>query len=186
MSMTRAWKEVMGWSEKEIEQNWNEMRLEKALAQELAQTSAIIKRTGVFDTVDNIYGEPGAEYPEGQQGAEGGDEGGMPGGGGGGFGGGLDFGGDMGGDISGAEGEMDMGTAAGEDMGGAPDMNGGATPEPPAGGEDNNEPPQPMMESNGQVSLFDKAFLVNEELNSVANGLRKYLSETKENEDILD
>ena len=187
MSMTRAWKEVMGWSEKEIEQNWNEMRLEKALAQELAQTSAIIKRTGVFDNVDNIYGEPGAEYPEGQQGAEGGDEGGMPGGGGGGFGGGLDFGGDMGGDISGAEGEMDMGTAAGEDMGGAPDMGGGAMPEPPAGGEGgDNEPPQPMMESNRQVSLFDKAFLVNEELNSVANGLRNYLKETREKEDILD
>ena len=125
MSWTRACKEIMGWSDKEIEENLQEIRLEKALAAELEKTAQIIKRTRIFDKVDNIYGEPGAEYSAAAPGEDG-EEGGMPGGGGaGGFGGGavgsedFDFG-DEEGEETGSEGEMDMNTAAeeeGADMG---------------------------------------------------------------------
>lgn len=125
MSWTRACKEIMGWSDKEIEENLQEIRLEKALAAELEKTAQIIKRTRIFDKVDNIYGEPGSEYSAAAPGEDG-EEGGMPGGGGaGGFGGGavgsedFDFG-DEEGEETGSEGEMDMNTAAeeeGADMG---------------------------------------------------------------------
>jgi hypothetical protein len=119
MSWTRACKEILGWSDKEIEENLQEIRLEKALAAELEKTSQIIKRTNIFDKVDNIYGEPGAEYSQGMP--QEGEEGGMSGGGGGagGIGGSavgsedFDFG-DEEGEDTGAEGEMDMNTAAGE------------------------------------------------------------------------
>jgi len=126
MSWTRACKEIMGWSDKEIEENLQEIRLEKALAAELEKTAQIIKRTRIFDKVDNIYGEPGAEYSAAAPGEDG-EEGGMSGGGGaGGFSGGavgsedFDFG-DEEGEETGSEGEMDMNTAAeeeGADMGG--------------------------------------------------------------------
>ena len=128
MSQTRALKQIMKWSEKEIKENLEEIRLEKGIAAELEKTTQIIKKTGIFDTVDRIYGEPGAEYMDDQQGQVGmGDDGGM----GGGvaappppMGGEGDIGGDLnglgapgddgsGGDIAGAEGSMptaDMGT----------------------------------------------------------------------------
>ena len=123
MSLRRAWEEILGWSKKEIDENLYNMRLEKALATELTLTPQIIQRTGIFDPVDNIYGEPDAQYNMQAAGEE---EGGM--GGGGGFGGGGSFGGgglggdlggmDMGaeggGEIAGGEGEMDMGEAASE------------------------------------------------------------------------
>ena len=89
MSLQRALKEIMKWSDKDIKENFEEIRLEKALAAEYEKTAQIIKRTGIFDTVDRIYGEPGAEYQEEQgSGQEGGPDGGPMGGGG--FGGGLD------------------------------------------------------------------------------------------------
>ena len=122
-SLSWAWKHIFKWSDKEIKQNLEEIRLETALAVELQKTMQIIKKTGLFDGVDNIYGEPGAEYSEDQGGQEGGDDGGFGGGGGGGMpmgGGDMDFGEeDMGEDI-GAEGEMGMDMAAEE--AGAPDM----------------------------------------------------------------
>lgn len=128
-SMMWAWKHIFKWSDKEIKQNLEELRLETALTAELQKTMQIIKKTGLFDTVDNIYGEPGAEYMDdngGGQGEEG--MGGGPSGGGGmpgGFGGG-DF--DMGeGPDMGAEGEMDMDMAA-EENGAGPDMGGGTEP----------------------------------------------------------
>lgn len=130
-SCIRAWKEIMGWSEKEIADNLEELRLETALAAELQQTNQIIKRTGLFDKVDNIYGEPGAEYGSGGGEAEEG-EGGMPGGGGGGgaaaFGGDMDMG-DMpeGEDMEGGEGDMPMDQAADEAGAGegSPEVGGG-------------------------------------------------------------
>lgn len=117
-SMTWAWRHIFKWSDKEIQQNLEELRLETALAAELQKTMEIIKRTRIFDPVDNIYGEPSAEYSDG--GGQGGEQddgmGGMSGGGGGmPMGGDMDFGDDMGGDAMGAEGDMDMGAAADED-----------------------------------------------------------------------
>lgn len=138
-SMMWAWKHIFKWSDKEIKQNLEELRLETALGAELQKTMQIIKKTGLFDTVDNIYGEPGAEYSDDMGGGE--DDGGMGGGpsGGGGMpmgGGDLDFGDegeDMGEEV-GAEGEMDMNTAA-QENGAEPDMGagpngGGEAPEP--------------------------------------------------------
>ena len=135
-SMMWAWKHIFKWSDKEIKQNLEELRLETALAAELQKTMQIIKKTGLFDNVDNIYGEPGAEYSD-QPGGED-EEGGMgggPGGGGGGMppmgGGDMDFG-DEDGDMSdemGAEGEMPMDMAA-EENGVGPDMGGENSPAP--------------------------------------------------------
>jgi len=126
MSQTRALKQIMKWSEKEIKENLEEIRLEKGIAAELEKTTQIIKKTGIFDTVDRMYGEPGAEYMDDQQG-----QGGMNDADGGGMGGGMgappppmgdapDMGGDMGapgddgsGAMEGQEGSMptaDMGT----------------------------------------------------------------------------
>jgi len=111
MSMSRARKEILGMSEDEIKHDLLEQRFEKAAASELEKTSEIIKRTGAFDTVDNLYGDPDAEYSD--ENAEGG-------GGGGAAGGGDDFGG--GGDLGdfGAEeiGDEDFGDEeGGEDFG---------------------------------------------------------------------
>ena len=128
MSQTRALKQIMKWSEKEIKENLEEIRLEKGIAAELEKTTQIIKKTGIFDTVDRIYGEPGAEYMDDQQGQGGmGNDGGMGGGGApppAPMGGEGDMGGDLdglgapgddgsGGDIAGTEGSMptaDMGS----------------------------------------------------------------------------
>ena len=131
-SATRAWKEIMGMSDEEIKENLENLRLERALAAELEQTSEIIKRTHVFDPVDNIYGEPGADYSAQGQGGEG-EEGGPGGGGGGmgGFGGGgeFDFGAEEGApEEMGAEGDMDMGAAAAEEGAGAPPQGGPGGP----------------------------------------------------------
>ena len=83
MSTTRALKNIMKWSEKDIKENFEEIRLEKGIAAELEKTTQIIKKTGIFDTVDRIYGEPGAEYVDDQQGGmDGAPQGGDMGGGG--------------------------------------------------------------------------------------------------------
>ena len=118
MSQTRALKQIMKWSDKEIKENLEEIRLEKGIAAELEKTAQIIKKTGIFDTVDRIYGEPGAEYQDDQQGGMPG-EGGAPGGGG--MGGGMgappppptDFGSEM--DSTGAPGADDTGDISGQE-----------------------------------------------------------------------
>lgn len=126
MSFTRACKLIMKWSDKEIEENLEELRLERALAAELENTPQIIKRTGKFDTVDNLYGEPGATYADNN--ANGGEEQGEGPMGGGSFGGGfggadLDFG-DADTDMDmGEEGEMGMDMAAEENGGNEAPMN---------------------------------------------------------------
>jgi hypothetical protein len=131
MSMTRAHREILGWSDDEIKQDLLEQRIEKAAAAELENTSSVIKYTGMFDKVDTIYGDinvarSGSAGGEGEEGAEGG-----PSGGGGGFGGGsLDFGGEEGA----PEGGEETPPEGGEET---PPEGGEATPEaaPEAGGE---------------------------------------------------
>jgi hypothetical protein len=75
ISWSRALKQVLGWTDEEVAENLNEIRLEHAIANELKKTAQIINRTGVFDDVDKIYGEPGAEYTPGDADEEGGDSG---------------------------------------------------------------------------------------------------------------
>jgi len=133
MSMTKAKREILGWSDDEIKQDLLEQRMEKAAAAELENTSNVIKNTGMFDKVDRIYGDIElAKQGGAPEGEEGGDaEGGGPAGGGGGFGGGgfgeedlgldAEGGEDFGGEDAGGEidfGEEDAGAdAGGEDMG---------------------------------------------------------------------
>ena len=165
MSLTHAWKQILHWSDKEIKENLEELRLERALCAELERTGEIIKRTNIFDAVDNIYGEIGAQYSDngnnnGNAG-EGGPGGGSFGGGGfggGGFGGaasGLDFGGEMG-----SEGDMPMDMAAdeegGPDMGGmpeegAPEMGG---PEPPIADSIVRNKTKLMTEKSNDIGKF--------------------------------
>lgn len=136
-SMTWAWRHIFKWSDKEIQQNLEEIRLETALAAELQKTMQIIKKTHLFDPVDNIYGEPGAEYSDnsGQMDDEDGGMGGGSGMGGGmPMGGDMDFGDDMDGTEMGAEGDMGMDAAVGEDAA----ING---QEPPMGDADGGGPP---------------------------------------------
>lgn len=96
MSMTRAKREILGWSDDEIKQDLLEQRMEKAAAAELENTANVIKNTGFFDKVDKIYGDMDAAK-EGGADAEDDNTDGGPSGGGGGFGGGgfgddaLDF-----------------------------------------------------------------------------------------------
>jgi hypothetical protein len=122
MSMTRAKREILGWSDNEIKQDILEQRMEKAAAAELANSANVIKHTGLFDVVDRLYGDMelalkgGGSAPEGEDGGAAGGGGGAALGGG--FGGGgtseedLDFGGeegeggeDLGGEVGGTEGD---------------------------------------------------------------------------------
>lgn len=57
MSMTRARKEILGMSEEDIRNDIEQQRLEKAAAAEMEQTATIIKKTGMFDRVDKLYGD---------------------------------------------------------------------------------------------------------------------------------
>ena len=112
MSMHKGLKEIMGMTDSEIKKMLLEIRLEKAMAAELANTQAIIKSTGMFDNIDRIYGDfdamNGAQQPQPPQGGDMG--GGLPGGGGG---GGLPpMPSDMGGDF-----DMDMGEPGAETEG---------------------------------------------------------------------
>ena len=188
MSMQRALKEIMKWSDKEIQENFEEIRLEKALAAELEKTTQIIKQTGIFDTVDRMYGEPGAKYQDEQmqQEGEGGDEmGGMPGGGGMDMGGG-DLG-DLGapgaedmGAIGGEEGEMPMDVAAG-DMGGSeqPQMEHVLLKKPLLleGKRDKRE-----EATYKRADIYDKTLMINEEFDKMLTSLSDFIDEGNENE----
>lgn len=128
MSMHRGLKEIMKMSDSEIKDMLNEIRLEKAMAAELAATANIIKKTGIFDNVDRIYGDYEAlNNPQMQQAGSNGEED-MEGGFGGGGGLAGDLGGDMDmdlgepgaseeGDLGGDMGETDISNAPGADAG---------------------------------------------------------------------
>jgi hypothetical protein len=140
--MTRAHREILGWSDDEIKQDLLEQRIEKAAAAELENTGQVIKHTGTFDKVDSIYGDMDAAMSGAEGGEEGADEGGGPtgGGGGGGFGGGgLDFGDEEGGEAP----EEAGGEATPEEVGGEAAPEGGEAAAPEAAAE----APEPMAES---------------------------------------
>ena len=137
MSLTKARRSILGWSDEESKQDFLQQRMEKAASAELENTANVIKHTGMFDKVDKLYGDievakAGGAAPEG-----GGEAGGPSGGGGGGFGGG----GLGGGDIDFGEGDLgEFGEAEGGEAGGETPEGGGETPEgggeaPEAGGE---------------------------------------------------
>jgi len=124
MSMTRAKREILGWSDDEIKQDLLEQRIEKAAAAELENTANVIKNTGVFDRVDRVYGDMEMAKIGGQVDEEGnaaGESGGSAGGGGG-FGGGFDAGElDLGDEEIDTEGEEGLGEIGGEEGLGGPE-----------------------------------------------------------------
>lgn len=206
MSMTRAWKTIMKWSDKDIKDNLEEMRLERALAAELEKTAQIIKRTGLFDSVDNIYGEPDAEYSENAMNNE--EGGGMNGGGGGAAMGGMDFSEDNGDIETGNEGEIDMDTAVeqeGDTNEAQTDTNSTNLGEMFTRAMDNKiNKKKKILKENllkkktryeklllqhlndnslhenvehvENIPLYNKAFLVNEDLNSISKDLEELLN----------
>lgn len=116
MSLHKALREIMKMSDEEIKEMLMEIRLEKAMAGELQNTTAIIKETGIFKPVDRLYGDfdvlasgqvPQAQAQTGMDGGMGGAMGGAP------LPGDM---GDMGMDLGGpgTEGESDLGGEAGE------------------------------------------------------------------------
>lgn len=136
---------ILKLSDNEIKDILGEIRLEKAMAAELAATPMIIKKTGIFDKVDRIYGDYDAmNNPQQVQAPQdNGMGGGMMGGGGG-------LGALGGGDLGGGLGDMDMD--------GTPDaMEGGAA----TGSTDMGEAPaadagQPLQERKMVKSVIDQ------------------------------
>lgn len=176
MSLQRALKEIMKWSDKDIKENFEEIRLEKALAAEYEKTAQIIKRTGIFDTVDRIYGEPGAEYQEEQGGGqEGGPDGGPMGGVG--FGGGLDDFGAPGGD-EGLEVGGEEGTEPVQDMG---EEQSGDNEAPASEGMpmESRKPKKPLITEEKKKKVID---IQNRHTNQIFSRLVENM-ESKEHED---
>ena len=100
MSMTRGKKEILGMSDEDIRTDLEQQRLEKAASAEMEQTANIIKKTGLFDRVDKLYGDFDTLVSGGDAGGEEGAAEEMGGDDGGGFGG--DAGGGFGADIESA------------------------------------------------------------------------------------
>ena len=124
MSMQRAYKEVLGWSPYEIKTNFEEIRLERVIKNELDSTGNVISKSGLFDRIDNMYRnlKPSDQNQQAPQKDPNGEGGGMPPMGGGGGGGmppmmddglggeadNLGFGEEGEGEIQGNEGEIPM------------------------------------------------------------------------------
>ena len=197
MSIQEAWKRVMKMSDNDIKEMLEQIRLEKALAAEYEKTSQIIKRSGVFDIVDRMYGEPGAEYQDDNNGGGAPNDGGPAPGGGGMFGDGIDA---MGGpgmeepeEIPGAEESEPI-----EDM--APDQ----PPMEQANRQgtviteetltkhelatnrlfnrivENMDERKREEHSLPRVDVYDKSLMINEEMNSVINKLDDLLNDSLE------
>ena len=167
LSVRRAMKQILHMSDSEIQDSLNELRLEAALSVELQKTSQIIKRTGQFDDVDNIYGEPGAEYTEGAPEEGGGGPGGA--GGAGPIGGGPIGGGSPLGEPVGEFGD-DIDTAGDIDTPDEGEIQGNEGEEPLGG------PGAPEEPSN--ESLLDR-LLSKKLLQEAANGARNRMTDRK-------
>ena len=163
MSWTRAHRDIMGWSDDEIKQDLLEQRMEKAASAELANTAGVIKHTGMFDTVDRIYGDFKAALNGGGAGAEGG-EGGAEGGGGGGLGGSFGGGGAGGEDLDFGDTEVEGGEAeAGAEVEGGEESMAGAE----AGAAETEAGAETVAESLKKVNklLTEEKILLNKKLN---------------------
>lgn len=178
MSWHQVQRDILGRSDSEIAETLDEIRLEAAVAVEIQRTPEIIKKTHIFDNVDNIYGELGAEYSATPPGQEGGLGGGSLGGGGGaamppmgeGFGDELGDIGEPGADDTGMEGGEEASTPLAESQGKYVDRY------------------LKMLRKNTEevrnerVAILDKNFLINEELNFAIKDLEMLEEERKKNE----
>lgn len=173
-SLHRVLKEVMKMTDKEIADNLNEIRLEKALAAELLKTEQIIKRTGLFDPIDNIYGEIGAEYQAGNP-QEGGDMGGSAMGGGG-------FGAGLGGDMGDMGGDIDSLGAPGAETEGDISGNAGTTGMDGAAAADAGTATMEGMTNKKPLILEIGSKTKNKKI--ATNLFEEYLSKLKQNDDL--
>ena len=179
MSWYDVQKTILGKTDNEISDMLNQFRLERALGQELTMTNQIIKKTGLFDKVDRLYGEPGAKYQDESSGED--QDNGGDGFSGGGFSGGgpvMDngmFGDDFGNDMGDEMGDNlgDLGEPGSDDEGTVP----------------GNEGSAPLNENiyelykktflnedkkiNYRPSIINKGLMINEELMSKLNELEK-------------
>jgi hypothetical protein len=79
VSVSWAKKHILGFSDEEIRLDLQQQRLEKAVSTELEATPTVITKTGIFDTIDKLYGGSSSGYTENAQpGEEMGGEGGGP------------------------------------------------------------------------------------------------------------
>lgn len=120
VSATWAKKHIFGFSDEEIRLDLQQQRIERAVGQELLNTALVIKKTGLFDNIDKLYGEVSGATTGQNAAATPGDmgSGSMSSGG-------LDMGG------------LDMG---GLDMGGEESAEGAPPPPPPLPNESPAEP----------------------------------------------
>jgi len=111
-SSTWAKKHLFNWSDEEIRTDLLQQRMEKAIGEELKNTATVISKTGVFDTVDKLYGTKPGDTPPAAPGETtepaGAELGGL----------GAELGAPTGPELGGAEAE-----------GGAPELGGEVTPE---------------------------------------------------------
>jgi hypothetical protein len=74
VSASWAKKHILGFSDEEIRLDIQQQRVERAVAAELVKTAESIPKTGLFDTIDQLYGKKDGEAtPEGGAAPEGGD-----------------------------------------------------------------------------------------------------------------
>jgi len=78
VSVSWAKKHILGFSDEEIRLDLQQQRLEKAVATELEATPTVITKTGIFDTIDKLYGGNTGSTENAQSGEEMGGEGGAP------------------------------------------------------------------------------------------------------------
>jgi hypothetical protein len=59
VSASWAKKHILGFSDEEIRLDIQQQRIERAVSAELAKTAEVITKTGLFDNIDNLYGNKG-------------------------------------------------------------------------------------------------------------------------------
>ena len=57
-SATWAKKHIFNWSDEEIRLDLQQQRIERAVGEELKATPTVITKTGLFDNIDKLYGNP--------------------------------------------------------------------------------------------------------------------------------
>jgi hypothetical protein len=73
VSATWGKKNILGFSDEEIKLDLQQQRIEKAVGEELNQTATIIKKTGIFNNIDKLYGTMKPDEGGAEEGAAGGE-----------------------------------------------------------------------------------------------------------------
>ena len=155
-SSTWAKKHIFNWSDEEIRLDLQQQRIERAVGEELKATPTVITKTGLFDNIDKLYGNPSGSTANATA-TTGGDEGSEP---------------------TGLEAFSPPPAAGGEEAPLPPE--GGETP-PPAGGEVTPESKVAnmniLLESNfGENSRFLNLSQGQESLGEISKELDKLLN----------